>query len=48
MFHTDTSLHDLQDQLREDMRRARRHTLVMNVLAIAGGVAVVVLYWHFS
>jgi hypothetical protein len=46
MFETDTSLHDLQDQLREDIKRERRRMFVYNMMAIAVGVAAVVLYWY--
>ena len=46
MFETDTSLHDLQDQLREDIKRERRRMFVYNMMAIAVGVTAVVLYWY--
>jgi predicted nucleic acid-binding Zn ribbon protein len=46
MFETDTSLHDLQDQLREEMKRERRRMFVFNMMAIVVGIAVVLLYWY--
>lgn len=46
MFDTNTSLHDLQDRLREEIRLARRRTFVINILAIAASACAVALYWH--
>jgi hypothetical protein len=34
MFETDASLHDIQNRLREEMRKARRRTFAINIFAI--------------